>query len=79
MSATTSWRKAGHRSLIHRGYPRFVVRFNGQGVGKGKLLSNEQEFSQNEMAAGRVPEKTLETLVKDAEKVWPEMNAPKAQ
>lgn len=72
-----SWRKAGHRSLLHRGYPKFVVRFNGRGVGTGKLLVNPQEYAQNELAAGRVPENTLAILVKDAEKVWLELSKSK--
>ncbi len=67
-----AWCKAGHRSLTHKGYPRFVVRFT-RDIGKGKLLSNEKEFNQSEIAAGRSPDKTLETLVKDAERVWQEL------
>jgi hypothetical protein len=73
-----SWRNAGHRSILHRGYPRMVVRFNAEGKGTGKLLCNELEFVQNEIAAGRVPDKTIETLVKDAEKAWPELK-PKTE
>lgn len=76
---STSWRKAGHRSLIHRGYPKLVVRFDGRGVGTGKLLCSVKEYDQNEMAAGRVPEQTLSALVKDAEKAWPELNKPNTE
>lgn len=66
----TAWRKAGHRSLIHRGYPKLVVRFDGRGVGTGKLLVNAREFEQNEIAAGRVPERSIEILVNEAEVEW---------
>jgi hypothetical protein len=74
---TTAWRKAGSRCLLHKGYPKFVVRFTRWGVGTGKLLCNLQEFEQIELAAGRVPERSLEILVQDAEKAWQELNKPK--
>ncbi len=67
-----SWRKAGWRSLLHKGYPKSVVRF-GQGGPKLKLLCNETEFNQSEIAAGRVPAETLMAMLKHAESVWREV------
>lgn len=65
-----SWRKAGWRSLLHRGYPKAVVRFGTSGGLKLKLLCNEQEFLQSEIAAGRMPEQTLAIMLKQAEAAW---------
>lgn len=76
---STAWRKAGHRSLIHCGYPKLVVRFDGRGVGTGKLLVSASEFALQEMAAGRIHEQTLAALVKDAERAWPELNKPNTE
>ena len=75
----TAWRKAGHRSLIHRGYPKLVVRFDGRGVGTGKLLTNAREFEQTAILKGRRFEDLLAELVKDAEKAWPELNKPNTE
>lgn len=71
----SAWKKAGWRSLKHKGYPKLVVRFGPDGVGKGKLLTNPQEYAANEIAAGRVPERTLEMLVTDATAFWAELTA----
>lgn len=76
---TTAWRKAGHRSLIHRGYPKLVVRFDGRGVGTGKLLTNAREFEQTAILRGRDQRELLAELVKDAEKTWPELNNPNTE
>lgn len=68
-----SWRKAGWRSLLHRGYPKAVVRFSTGGGPKLKLLCNEHEFHQSEIAAGRVPAETLVAMLKQAETAWREL------
>lgn len=69
----SSWKKSGWRSLLHRGYPKVVVRFGPEG-GKLKLIGNQQEFNQTEIAAGRVPTETLAAMLKQAECVWSELN-----
>lgn len=67
----SSWKKSGWRSLLHRGYPKAVVRF-GQGSPKLKLLMPEDEFNTNEMAQGRVPADTLAAMLKQAQGAWEE-------
>lgn len=69
----SAWEKSGWRSLKHKGYPKLVVRFGPDGTGKGKLLTNPEEFAQNEIAAGRVPEETVASLVIDAALFWAEL------
>jgi len=70
---SNGWKKSGWRSLLHRGYPKCVVRFSGA-RGKIKLLCNEREFNSGELAAGRIPHDTLKALEQQAENVWRELN-----
>ena len=64
-----NWTKSGRRSAKHKGYPRMVVRFDGRGKGKGKLLCDKEEFARREMENNRVPEQSIALLVADAERV----------
>lgn len=65
-----SWIKAGHRTMLHRSWPRMVVRFTKDGLAKPKLLVPEVEFTRTEQAAGRNPDAVLAGLTKHAETEW---------
>jgi hypothetical protein len=72
MTKNSAWRRAGWRSLLHKGYPRCVVRFGSEGA-KLKLLTPEDEFNTNEVAQGRVPAETLMSMLTHAKAVWKEL------
>jgi len=68
----SAWQKAGWRSLLHRNYPKAVVRFGNDGP-KFKLLIPHKEFNQTELGAGRDPEVTIRAMTLHAIKIWKEM------
>lgn len=72
MKQKQAWTKSGWRSLLHRAYPKCVVRFGGK-TATLKLLCNEREFVTKEKAEGRDPGETLLSLRKHAEKVWKDL------
>ncbi len=72
MKQKQAWTKCGWRSLLHRSYPRCVVRFASSGATL-KLLCNEREFNAKEVSEGRIPAATREALLKHAKQVWKEL------
>ncbi len=72
MKQKQAWTKSGWRSLLHKGYPKCVVRFASSGATL-KLLCSHREFNANEQSEGRDPNETLASLLKHAKQVWKEL------